>query len=444
MPVKILMTNLLDTSLLDGWLLYVCYALGAALMVVLLIGSGGRVVRLGRWSARLTLLTVAGAVLGGVLGWLFSDVWNPVGVSLSWGTRVWLSLAMAGLGVVVGNLWGTRWWSKVIALVAVPVIVLVAALGVNADLGEYRTLRVALGGVRIQTLTIPSTGGTVSPVDGPLWKSWRAPPAMPAVGRLGTAAIPGAVSHFAARDALVYLPPAALVRDPPALPVMVVLSGQPGQPSDIVAKAGFEDALNSYAKAHAGLAPIVVIPDHLGNAGANPMCVDSPLGNSETYLTVDVPQWIIDHLGVLRGRSSWAIAGFSQGGTCAIQLGAGYPQLFGAFLDISGELAPQNGSVQNTVKLGFGGNASQYEAATPLKMLAAHAPYQDTEAIFAVGQNDARFIPNQTTLAAAARTAGMAVTSFEVPGSAHDWHCATAALQRGLDLLGARFGLSGP
>jgi len=51
-----------------------------------------------------------------------------------------------------------------------------------------------------------------------------------AAGVVSTVVIPGSVSGFAARPAWVYLPPAALVRNPPALPVLVLLHGQPGSP----------------------------------------------------------------------------------------------------------------------------------------------------------------------------------------------------------------------
>ena len=53
------------------------------------------------------------------------------------------------------------------------------------------------------------------------------------------------------------------------------------------------------------------------------MCVDGPLGYSATYLTVDVPG--VDPIAHLHGqaaRRAWAIGGFSQGGTCSLQLAA--------------------------------------------------------------------------------------------------------------------------
>ena len=98
---------------------------------------------------------------------------------------------------------------------------------------------------------------------------------MPKSGTIGTAVIPATVSHFVARDAVVYLPPAALVKNAPALPVMIFLGGQPGSPQSVVEAGQMPEILNAFAAAHHGLAPIVVIPDQLGASANNPMCLNS-------------------------------------------------------------------------------------------------------------------------------------------------------------------------
>jgi len=50
----------------------------------------------------------------------------------------------------------------------------------------------------------------------------------------------------------------------------------------------FRDHLDAYAANHEGLAPIVVVADQLGTPTANPLCLDSALGKSETYLARDL------------------------------------------------------------------------------------------------------------------------------------------------------------
>ena len=65
-------------------------------------------------------------------------------------------------------------------------------------------------------------------------------------------------------------------------------------------------------------------------AGRNPMCVDSPLGRSATYIMTDTANWIRQHLRVGAAPSAWGIVGFSQGATCAMQFSTAHPDVFGA------------------------------------------------------------------------------------------------------------------
>lgn len=224
--------------------------------------------------------------------------------------------------------------------------------------------------------------------------------------------------------------------------MVITLSGQPGQPSDPLVSGHLEASLDAYAAAHHGLAPIVVSPDQIGDPANNPMCVDGALGNSATYLTVDVVSWITAHLPVAAAPAEWGIAGFSQGGTCSIQLGAAHPELFGSILDVSGELVPSNGDEATTIAGGFAGNAAAYEAAKPLNILKKHSPFTSTFAVFSAGENDDVFRPYTEQVSAAAQAAGMTVTYFVAPGSGHDYATASYAFQRGFSLLADHFGLA--
>ncbi|MEO7124017.1 MAG: alpha/beta hydrolase-fold protein, partial [Lacisediminihabitans sp.] len=258
----------------------------------------------------------------------------------------------------------------------------------------------------------------------------------------GAVEIPATHSRFRVRHGVVYLPPAALTRHPPRLPVLVMMSGQPGAPTNMVTSVNMPSILDHYAQAHRGLAPIVVIPDQLGGPYDNPMCVDSPLGRSATYLSVDVPNWIHGHLNVSNDRRDWAIGGYSQGGTCSIQLGAKFTSIFGNILDISGELAPHRGSYGATVAAAFGGSAAAYQAAMPLSLLTAHAPFTDTLGIFAVGGRDQRYRPIETRIREAAASAGMTTTEIVAPNSGHDWKTVGYAVDHALDVLGRRWAFS--
>ena len=131
-----------------------------------------------------------------------------------------------------------------------------------------------------------------------LQRAWHPPHGMPGTGAVYQVNIPGVRSGFAARPGYIYLPPAYLVRPRPQLPVLVLLGGQPGDPRAWVDSGQVQAVMDAFASRHHGVAPVVVMADDLGGYFANPMCLNSRLGNVQTYLTVDVPDWITSHLQV--------------------------------------------------------------------------------------------------------------------------------------------------
>lgn len=404
-----------------------------------------------QWGLIAVLSLVTGASVGVLACWVIGDLVNAFDVTLTVATRAWVAAASAGIALAVANLPGSRIPRRIGAVASAVVFALVGAIGVNASFGQYPTLASIVGSSSFADL--PATvlaaqraaaGSTPASAAPPLWQTWRAPADLPMKGLIGAVTIPGTVSRFPARQALIYLPPAALVANPPALPVLVMLAGQPGSPEHVFIAGHLDGVIDSLAALDGGLAPIVVVPDQLGAPSVNPMCVDSAIGNSATYLTVDVPAWIHANLNVLPGAAAWGIGGFSQGGTCAIQLGAGHPELFGSIIDVAGELAPKNGTPGQTIARGFAGDAAAYDAAKPLSIIGAHAPYTNTVGVFAAGQQDARFTEWTATIAAAARTAGMRTTVLSSPGTAHDWYTVRYAFEHGLPLLYAQMGLARP
>lgn len=383
------------------------------------------------WRTHLVALAV-GAGVGAVASWWFGDVLDVLGIAPTWVDRIWTGAACALLGTALVGLVRGRRVGRVVASALVPLVVVSAALAVNRDAGLFPTVADALGTSHVAPLRLPTAA---APSDRQAdADTWRAPADMPAHGRTGSVEIPGTVSHFPARPAIVWLPPAALVDHAPQLPVVVMLSGQgPGAaPANVIEAGRMATRLDAIAARHHGLAPIVVMPDQLAVAANNPMCVDGPLGDSATYLTEDVPAWISTHLHVADGPRNRAISGFSQGGTCALQLGAAHPDLFGSLIDVSGQRGPTLRSKEDTISRGFRGDTAAYEAAQPTRILAGRAPYRDSAAFFGVGADDSRYGPVLPEVAAAAEAAGMHVTRRIVPDSGHDWHTAGVALADGV------------
>jgi enterochelin esterase-like enzyme len=425
-----------DLDIASPDFLAIVYGLLIACVLVLLVRRPSR--------RRMVPVVAAGAVgvgLGYLACWWTGDVQNWFGITLTPITRMWVAFAFGAVAIAFVNLWRSRWWRKAVALACIPLAVIAAGAGINVDFGMYSTLGQAagdtgyhLGALAHETgITGEGDRAVVDPAD------WAPPAGMPLRGEVFTKKIPGTVSHFAARAADIYLPPAALVPHPPVLPVLIMMSGQPGNPSNMFESGHVNRLLDAFAREHHGLAPIVVSPDQLGEPQANPMCVDSPLGDSATYITVDVVNWIKAHLQVGTSPAEWGVGGFSQGATCSVQFLAGYPRLFGSAIAVSSELEPTIGT--STVATAFGGSAAAYKAATPLSLFSANAPFHHDLIVFGVGQRDAKYRAFATPLEEAAAHAGMSTRLIVSPGTAHDWNTVRYCLKRGMPAILAHLGL---
>ncbi|WIB60609.1 alpha/beta hydrolase-fold protein [Curtobacterium sp. MCLR17_007] len=367
-------------------------------------------------------VAVGGALLGLLACWVVGDLFNAFDVHLTDVTRMWVAMAFAGLALAVAGLVQGGRGRRVLAGVLVPLALLVPALGVNVDYAAYPTLNALVQTNPFPALDLGSESSVDAVADRPASEHWTPPATMPTAGRVGTVRIPRTRSGFPARPAVVYLPPAALTDDPPVLPVVVSLSGQPGSPSDMFTAGGIAGVLDAYAAAHHGLAPIVVSADQLAVPGHNTMCVDSSIGNAATYITQDVPAWVTAHLRVPTDRRGWGLVGFSQGATCATQFLSGYPDRFGAALAVSSELHPVDRSPQNSADEAFGGSLARWRAAAPSALMAANAPYQDTRLWLTAGSTDHEFTESAKRIGAAARRAGIHTAVASAPGSGHDWN----------------------
>ena len=431
------MQQLLNLSVIDSPLLYSFYVLSLLTALFLVLRAGLRPQPGWRkWLATAAAAVAAGALAGAVVLFVSEAVLNVFGLPLDADTRIWVIGAFAGVGLAAVNLWRSRWWRKAVAVLACLMFMATAALGINAGYGLNPTLGALLGVSQIKHLALPKLFHERQPETGSaLWHSWKPPAGMPATGRSGAVTIPADASGFRARDAFLYLPPAALVDRPPALPIIVMMMGQPGGPEQ--SKSAVQE-LDALARQNRGLAPLLLTVDQLGSPYRNPVCVDSAMGNVYTYVTTDVVNYIRKNLNVATDRSQWAVAGYSNGGECALSFAAKRPELFGSLLDISGELDPLNGSADNTVKTIFGGNESAFTAEKPASILKAHR-YSDEFAIFTSGSLDSRYGPQSAQAAADAQAAGMTTRRFVGQGIGHRGDALRYGLKTGLPLLFQRF-----
>ena len=440
-----MLSRLLDVSILAGPTPVLLSIAGFAGLAFLLVR------RSPRWWRWTVPSVVAGSVLLVLSANLALGIWKPFPDPLPARILCWAGVGVLGLVLAAANLAmpvddGRRIRRAAVVVVSLLLAVGLAALRINAFYGYRPTLGSALGAVAVRESSFAAIARPQPVVANlarlPLERTWRAPKALPPGGQVSRVAIPGVRSGFPARPAWVYVPPAYLVSPRPLLPVLVLIAGQPGGPQDWLVAGRLVSVLDSFASAHAGLAPLVVVPDATGSALANPMCLDSKLGRSASYLTDDVPDWIRQHLQVDQDTAHWSIGGFSYGGTCALQMAVAAPRLYPTFLDISGQQEPTLGDHRKTVQAAYGGDEARYQAANPLSLL-SRARFASTTAVLAFGADDHEYGPQALRVRDAVAKAGMAVTLMSLPG-AHSWVIATAALRAALPILAERADIIAP
>lgn len=216
----------------------------------------------------------------------------------------------------------------------------------------------------------------------------------PKTGTLKPLDIP-ASGAFSPRQGRIYLPPALEGNDMITLPVIVLLPGFPGTPIDWE-QAGILAIMNEFAAKHKGLAPIVAVVDPLGTKGVDTECVNSTLGDAETYLAKDVPNYLKAHYQVSRDARDWTIAGYSAGGTCSTLLALRNPSVYQNYINISGDAYPSLKTSHETLATLFGGSQANQDAHTPNLLLKKGNPlYKTMHAWYFVGEQDNPIVKNR-------------------------------------------------
>ncbi|MDP9989207.1 alpha/beta hydrolase-fold protein [Arthrobacter sp. KFRI-F3372] len=413
-----------------------------------LAGAGGLFLFLRRgrgWWAAVAAAAAAAGLLAWGINWFLTNVSGTTAHDLPGPVILWLAVAVLAVLLMLLNLHRSRWPRKVLAPAAMAMVLLSATLGTNAYFGTYRTVDDLTGASTAGiTALAPGTGAPdagTSPVLGPVSARWVKPADLPTGGTISSVQIPGPVSGFSPGTGYVYLPPAYQAQDRPLLPVLVLVAGQPGSPSDWVSSGRLKETMDAFAAAHQGLAPVVIVPDANGSGTGNTMCMNSAIANADTYLAVDVPAWVRSTLSVDLNPRRWAFGGFSFGGTCAIQMAALHPDIYPSAIDLSGEAEPAlSADRAETVRRAFAGNTGAFTALTPLEVM-AHTRYPNSAVYFAAGAQDGTFSAYMAQVSGAAKQAGMDVIAVPVPGLGHSWGVPQQALGPALDWLAYRLGL---
>lgn len=377
-------------------------------------------------SARTVLACVAAALgVTALVDYLVEFVWKPFPDRLDPLVLLWVALGV--LALLLAGVRVTRapsWRSTALSTAAVGLVVLMGAGQVNSLYSAYPSVEDLLPVDYPATVPRPSPGTTAER------------------GVVVRATVPPTRSRFAARPALVYLPPAYLSGARERLPVLMLLHGQPGSPRDWFSGGKLARTMDAYAQRRGGVAPVVVVPDATGGQFANPLCADTRRSRAATYLAEDVSAWVRQNLAVDPAPQAWAVGGYSYGGTCALQLATRFPEVFRTFLALSPDAEPDlGGGREATVRDAFAGDRGAYARADPLTQLSLRR-FPDSAGVLVAGTDDAASTAAAKRVAVAAAGAGMTVRTRWIRGG-HDFTVWSGGLTGELDWLGGRLGLPG-
>ncbi|MCU1518200.1 MAG: esterase [Pseudarthrobacter sp.] len=430
-----------DVRLTDGPVFWTACLLGAAAAAYLLWPPPTTGRRL--WWVSVVVSIGGGFAAVGLVHWALIDIFSTFPEDLPDDVLLWSVPAVAALILAVLRLPRSTTAQRSTGVTAFLLVLLLSAVQINAYFGLNRTVSDLMGTAlaRIPALEPDLTHKPGGQPPAAL-AGWAPQGDLPGEGALRKATIPGPASALETREAYIYLPPAYFAANRPALPVLVLFSGQPGGPADWLTGGALRAHMDEFASENRGVAPVVVVADPNGSQSANTLCLDSRIAQADTYLAVDVPAWISATLDVDPDHRRWAAGGFSFGATCALQMGTRHPDLYSSVLAFSSELEPALAKErQKTIDAAYGGDIDAFEAQTPLTRM-GQARFDSSAAYFAAGERDPEFVGYMDTLAEAARAAGFTVEATQVQHAGHSWDTPSRGMADALHFLAGRWGIT--
>jgi enterochelin esterase-like enzyme len=333
---------------------------------------------------------------------------------------VWVWFGLWAVGVAATGWWSGAAFIRTVRILTAPVTVLAAFLLINAHYGYWPTVGAALnrpvvGQVSASALDqrLDARRAALSVVAGPTTTLVHS------TGLYAPIAVPAVPVPFPAAAASVWLPPAYFHSPDVRLPVLVMLTGLPGTSHDWVTAGQVVPLADSWASRHDGVAPVMIFVDENGRGSRDTECVNGPQGAANSYLTQDLPAWADRTLGISPDPARWGVVGFSEGGTCALGLATEDPNLFGAFVDIAGDTAPNHGSTAATLRYLYADNLYAFRSFQPQSVL-TDRHFGHIEGWFAAGTGDRASLTAVHDLAPLATRAGISTNLYEAHGG-HTW-----------------------
>jgi enterochelin esterase-like enzyme len=155
-------------------------------------------------------------------------------------------------------------------------------------------------------------------------------------------------------------------------PVIELIHGFPGLPQDWITVLNVNSTLDSLVRQGVAKPAVLVMPDANGGLQVSLQCLNQVGGpQDDSYLAHDVPDHIAKLLRVQPPGDGWAIAGYSEGGFCAANLGLQHGNVYSYAGVMSGYFAPSDNQLANPSRLvaPFGGNLRLRRQNTPLDLV---------------------------------------------------------------------------
>ncbi len=126
-------------------------------------------------------------------------------------------------------------------------------------------------------------------------------------------------------------------------PVIIAPPTYPGSPEALFRNFDLQNALARAVQKKIIADSILVVPATSFPGAPDSECVNYPQGlpQVETWMTTDVPTWIVNHFRTVADRNSWATMGVSAGAWCASAMSFLHPDTFAAAVSLSGYFYPK-------------------------------------------------------------------------------------------------------
>jgi enterochelin esterase-like enzyme len=236
------------------------------------------------------------------------------------------------------------------------------------------------------------------------------------------------------RTVYVYLPPQYFqpaYRDY-RFPAIELIHGFPGTPQDWITVVGVTAMMQDLTRANLAKPAVLVMPDANGGRRISLQCLNQYRGPQDaTYLAQDVPDYLSALLRVQPPGPGWGIAGYSEGGYCAANLGLQYGTRFGYSGVLSGYFTPldnQLGSPPRKVNP-FGPGAAARRENTPDDLVTSLPPGTKIPQFWiGVGASDSSDMKSAQVFAQLLQIRQPGVTLKLVPGGGHTMYTWRALL----------------